>query len=626
MLGRTTLRRAAAAALTAALLALGGSANASAIVPGGLVSANCLTSPALLGCTTVPNLGTSNRVMTSPNGAQVYALTTVSAGVYSLLTFDRNPGTGQLTLKDCIRSSAVSGCRTLPVASNLSAPTAMVIPPDGTSLYVANSGTSTITEFDRDAASGVLSLKAAAPCIANLGGPPPAPCVDARAMSSPQSLAIQGDELYVASSASSGVTALNIGSGGALSQAGDNGVFAGCVQQINTDGCGDGRGLASARELVVTGDRVYVATGGRSIAVLSRDADGRMQMLAPAAACLNVTTADTCTSVPEFVGSGAINDIALGAGGELYVTLTANTNTARVVTFNAVTDGLARRSGQAGCVNNGAATTDCSLGRGLATPTSIVTSADGEDVYVTGGTSGGVVELNRAADGTLTLRNDIRGCVMPSALGGCSTLSTLSTPIGIAIPPDGHHVYVVSSATGRLSTLKRDSSGPVCNAAAVTVQAGSVGALSFPCSDPDGDALAYQTLNPPTLGSLGFLDNGAGTIVYAAPQGQNGATTYTFRATYADPSFGSFPTDGALTINVQGAPPPPGLIGLDADHDGFTAGQDCNDSNAAIRPGAMEIKGNHIDENCDGVAEPFPTLTSGVLHNWDSRSTGRRSR
>ena len=31
-----------------------------------------------------------------------------------------------------------------------------------------------------------------------------------------------------------------------------------------------------------------------------------------------------------------------------------------------------------------------------------------------------------------------------------------------------------------------------------------------------------------------------------------------------------------------------------------------------------EIKGNRIDENCDGIAEPFPTLASGVVTKWSA--------
>ena len=34
--------------------------------------------------------------------------------------------------------------------------------------------------------------------------------------------------------------------------------------------------------------------------------------------------------------------------------------------------------------------------------------------------------------------------------------------------------------------------------------------------------------------------------------------------------------------------------------DGFSTTVDCNDANAAIRPGAPEVFGNGVDEDCNG--------------------------
>ena len=52
---------------------------------------------------------------------------------------------------------------------------------------------------------------------------------------------------------------------------------------------------------------------------------------------------------------------------------------------------------------------------------------------------------------------------------------------------------------------------------------------------------------------------------------------------------------------------------------------DCNDADPAIRPGALEIRGNDVDENCDRKAERFGLLRSLVLSNWQFGDTYSRA-
>jgi hypothetical protein len=63
---------------------------------------------------------------------------------------------------------------------------------------------------------------------------------------------------------------------------------------------------------------------------------------------------------------------------------------------------------------------------------------------------------------------------------------------------------------------------------------------------------------------------------------------------------------------------------VDADGDGFATGQDCNDGDPAIHPGAVERRGNAIDENCDGRAEDLLPITSGVTSEWLVRGAAAR--
>jgi hypothetical protein len=53
-----------------------------------------------------------------------------------------------------------------------------------------------------------------------------------------------------------------------------------------------------------------------------------------------------------------------------------------------------------------------------------------------------------------------------------------------------------------------------------------------------------------------------------------------------------------------------GVVDPDRDGDGVARPSDCNDTNASIRPGATDVRGNSVDENCDGRLAAFLRIRS----------------
>jgi hypothetical protein len=65
---------------------------------------------------------------------------------------------------------------------------------------------------------------------------------------------------------------------------------------------------------------------------------------------------------------------------------------------------------------------------------------------------------------------------------------------------------------------------------------------------------------------------------------------------------------------------------LDRDADGVGRPADCNDDDPRVRPGLAEIPGNAVDEDCSGAAAPFRRLSTEITSRWKVTARGTASK
>ncbi len=81
---------------------------------------------------------------------------------------------------------------------------------------------------------------------------------------------------------------------------------------------------------------------------------------------------------------------------------------------------------------------------------------------------------------------------------------------------------------------------------------------------------------------------------------------------------------GAWAVrSIPACTPSPGYpaVRYDADGDGFTSPDDCNDANAAVNPLAAEVCGNGIDDNCNGLTDEYCSCGAGLVDHGDGTVT-----
>jgi hypothetical protein len=86
---------------------------------------------------------------------------------------------------------------------------------------------------------------------------------------------------------------------------------------------------------------------------------------------------------------------------------------------------------------------------------------------------------------------------------------------------------------------------------------------------------------------------------------------------YGDGDF----QDLVVTVAVPTLPPP-----VDRDGDGVSPPEDCDDTNSAVRPGAVEVPGNGLDDDCVGGDAPARIAAVVTLRWVQARGGGVRLR
>lgn len=196
-----------------------------------------------------------------------------------------------------------------------------------------------------------------------------------------------------------------------------------------------------------------VTLGVLAMAATALAVTGQLTQLSGTAGCVSDTgSSGACTDGKSLLSARAV--AVSPDGTSVYV---AAYNSMAVFRRDVTNGRLTQLPGTAGCVSRGGSGGACTVARGFKGPTSIASSPDGKNVYLTAGISDSLVVFKRnTTSGALTQLAGTAGC-MSQTEGSCTPVTALQGASSVALSPDGKSVYVAANQSNAVAAFRRDT-------------------------------------------------------------------------------------------------------------------------------------------------------------------------
>jgi DNA-binding beta-propeller fold protein YncE len=355
----------------------------------------------------VDGLEEASAVAISPDGNHVYVAGWADDAV---AVFSRNSTTGNLTWVEVERDGVIG-------VDGLDGALSAAVSPDGSHVYVAGAIDNAVAVFSRNASTGGLTwVEVEKDGVGSVDG-----------LDGAFSVAVSpdGKHVYVAGASDNGVAVFsrNASTGGLT------------WVEVEKDGVGEVDGLAEAASVTVSpdGNHVYVAGwADDAVAVFSRNATTG-----------SLTWVEVKTDgVGGVDGLAGAHSVAVSPDGNYVYVAGYGDDAVAVFSRNATTGSLTwvevKREGVGGV-------------DGLSQADSVVVSPDGLLVCATGGADDAVAVFTRnPSRGTLTYSETVKD--------GGDGVDGLDGAAGLAVSPNGDHVYVAGAVDSSVAIF--ESRGP----------------------------------------------------------------------------------------------------------------------------------------------------------------------